>query len=314
MDLKTFWLGWRRDIVRIALVCLAALAVGVFINHAKTGVHHRLAHLLPTGSLEGVASGLDFDAPSGPRRTGTTWTYRARLSPGQAVWVRDMRGAITVEPARGDSLEVIAVKSFSASDPASVRVVAVPTDDGVAICALWGAGDGKKDGHCGPGDTYKAGDAHDNDVGVQFTVRVPRGVGIRAMTVTGPVRVTGATAPVIAGAVDGDVIAETTQGPVQAYSINGSVRAVVRGFADTGTVKLTTVNGSLTLELPAALDATVSANTVNGTIASDFPLTTTGKLVAHHAAGVIGNGGRRVELNAVNGSVRLKRLGPPRRH
>lgn len=310
MDLKTFWLGWRRDIVRITLVCLTALAVGLFINHAKNGVHHRLAHILPSGSLDGLASGLDFDAPPGPRRTGTTWTYRARLSPGQAVWVRDMRGAITVEPARGDSLEVTAVKSFSASDPASVRVVAVPTEDGVAICALWGAG--AED--CGPGETYKAGDAHDNDVGVQFTVRVPRGVGIHAMTVTGPVRVTGATAPVIAGAVDGDVNAETMQGPVQAYSINGSVHAVVRGFGDTGTVKLTTVNGSLTLELPAALDATVSANTVNGTIASDFPLTTTGKLVAHHAAGVIGNGGRRVELNAVNGSVRLKRLGPPRRH
>jgi DUF4097 and DUF4098 domain-containing protein YvlB len=134
------------------------------------------------------------------------------------------------------------------------------------------------------------------------------------MTVTGPVRVTGATAPVIAGAVDGDVMAETMQGPVEAYSINGSVHAVVRGFADTGTVKLTTVNGSVTLELPAALDATVSANAVNGAIASDFPLTTTGKLVGHHAAGVIGNGGRRVELNAVNGSVRLKRIGPARRH
>ena len=65
------------------------------------------------------------------------------------------------------------------------------------------------------------------------------------------------------------------------------------------------------IELPAGLDATVSANTINGAIQSDFPLTTTGKLVAHHAAGVIGAGGRRVELNAVNGSVRLKRIGPP---
>ena len=311
MDLKAFWLGWRRDIVRFVALCVTALAVGLLINHAKAGVHEGLTHLLPSGSLDGLTGGLDFDAPLGPRRTGKTWTYRARLSPGQSVWVRDMRGPITVEPARGDSLEVTAVKSFSRSDPGSVRVVAVPTSDGIAICALWG--DGKEGGRCGPGDDYKAGSAHDNDVGVQITVRLPRGVRIRATTVTGSVRVAGATAPVVAGTVDGDVVTETMRGPVQAYSVNGSVHATVRGFADTGAVKLTTVNGSVTLELPAGLDATVSAHTINGPIASDFPLTTTGRLVAHHAAGVIGDGGRRVELNAVNGSVRLKRIAAPTR-
>jgi DUF4097 and DUF4098 domain-containing protein YvlB len=78
-------------------------------------------------------------------------------------------------------------------------------------------------------------------------------------------------------------------------------------------VKLTTVNGTVTLELPAGLDATVSANTVNGGITSAFPLKTTDKLVVHHATGVIGAGGRRVELNTVNGSVRLKRVAPPTR-
>jgi hypothetical protein len=272
--------------------------------------------MLPSGSLDGLTSGLDLDAVEGPRRTGKTWSYRKRLSPGQGVWVRDMRGAITVEPARGDSLEVTAVKSFSGSDPGSVRVVAVPTSDGVAICALWGdedEGDGEDGGRCGPGDEYKAGNAHGNDVGVQFTVRLPRGVRIRATTVTGAVRVTGATAPIIAGTVDGSVFAETMKGPIQAYSVNGSVHATVHGFADTGAVKLTTVNGSVTLELLDGLDATVSANTINGAISSDFPLTTTGRFVARHATGVIGDGGRRVELNAVNGSVRLKRIGSPSR-
>ncbi len=63
---------------------------------------------------------------------------RAPSSPGQAVWVRDLRGSIAVEAERGESLEVVAVKEFSDSDPASVRIVAVPTQDGVAICALWG--------------------------------------------------------------------------------------------------------------------------------------------------------------------------------
>ncbi len=110
----------------------------------------------------------------------------------------------------------------------------------------------------------------------------------------------------VAGTVDGDVDAETAGGPVRALSVNGDVRAAVHGFADTGAVKVTTVNGSVALELPADVDATVSAQTVNGDITSDFPLTARKKFL-HHANGVIGAGGRRVELNAVNGSVHLTR-------
>jgi hypothetical protein len=311
MDLKAFWLGWRRDIVRFAGLCLVALAVGLLINRAKAGAREHLTDLLPSGSLDGLDADLDFDEPRGPRRTGPTWTYRTRLSPGQAVSVRDLRGSITVEPGQGESLEVVAVKWFSRSDPQSVRLVTVPTHHGVAICALWGD---HGEGRCGPGDDdYKAGNAEDNDVGVEFTVRLPRGVPIRATTVTGSVRIAGATAPVVAGTVDGEIDAATMRGPVRAYSVNGDVRAAVHGFADTGAVKVTTVNGSVTLELPATLDATVSANTINGDITSDFPLTTSSKLVAHHASGVVGGGGRRVELTAVNGSVRLVRIPSPTR-
>jgi Toastrack DUF4097 len=321
MDLKSFWLGWRRDILRIAALCFVALALGLLINHARAGVHRGLRHVLPSGTLETLKD-LDFDAQPGPRKSAAAWTYRTRLAPGQSVWVRNLRGAITVEAGRGDSLEVTAVKTFSRSDPKSVRVVTVPSNGGLAICALWSDGDEANPdpndataaGQCGPGDEYKAGSAHYNDVGVEFSVRLPRGVPIHATTVTGAVRVSGATAPVVAGTVDGAVDAETMKGPVQAYSINGSVHATVRGFGDTGTVKLTTMNGSVTLDLPGALNATVSATTINGAITSDFPLATSGKVLAHHATGVFGDGSRRVELNAVNGSVRLNKLPSPTRH
>lgn len=303
MDLKAFWLGWRKDIARFVALCLAALAVGLIINRAKARAGEHLTHMLPTGSLDGLDTDLDFDAPPGPRNTGAVWTYRVRLTPGQVVSVRDLRGSIAVEGVRGESLEVVATRRFSNSDPESVRLVTVPTREGVAICALWGD---STTSHCGAGDAYKAGNAHDNDVGVEFTVRLPHGVPIHATTVNGSIHVEGATAPVFVGTVDGEIDAETTGGPVHAFTVNGDVRAAVRGFGDTGAVKVTTVNGSVALELPADVDATVSAQTVNGDITSDFPLTTRNKFV-HHAKGVIGAGGRRVELNAVNGSVHLTR-------
>jgi hypothetical protein len=308
MDLNTFWLGWRRDILRLVALCLAALVVGLLINGAVHRAGRGVASLLPGGALQGLSGDFDSDTAVGSRTIGAAWTYRARIPPGQWVWVRDVRGSVTVEAARGDSLEVVAVKSYRHADPESVHLVAVPTKDGVAICALWGS----RDSRCGPGDDYKQGRLHRNDVGVQFTVRLPRGVRIGVTTVSGSVRVSGATAPIIAGTVDGAVDAETAKGPVTAYTVNGSVHASMRGFADTGAVKLTTVNGAVTVALPARLDARVDANTVNGSIDSDFPLTTSGKFVAHHAEGTFGAGTRRIALNVVNGSIRLKKHMVPR--
>jgi len=311
MDLKTFWLGWRRDILRVAAFCAAALALGVLINHARGRAHRareQLVGLLPRG-LGGLPDGLgedDADSSAAPRVPGERWTYHAPIARGQWVWVRDRAGSVTVEPTRGESLEVRAEKTFGHSDPSSVRVVAVPGNDGITICALWGSGDNV----CGPGEAYKQRSVSHNDVRVHFTVRLPRGVAVGATTVTGTVRVVGASAPVVAGTVNGDVDAETARGPVNAYSVNGSVRAAMRDFGDTGAVKLITVNGSVTAELPARLDATVNANTVNGSIVSEFPLDVTGKFVARHASGKIGAGGRRVELNSVNGSIHLKKTRP----
>ncbi len=314
MNFRTFWLGWRRDIVRFVGLCAAALALAVVINHATARARQArqdLAGVLPRGIGE-LARGLrdgeggdDGDSTAAPHVAGETWSYRGRVVPGSWVWVRDRSGSVTVEPAEGESLEVTAVRTFGFSDPGSVRIVAVPWSGGITICALWGRGTNL----CGPGDKYKQRSVSHNDVRVRFRVRLPRGVAVGATTVSGGVRIVGASAPVVAGTVNGDVDAETAQGPVNGYSVNGSVRAAMRGFADTGAVKLATVNGSVTAELPARLDATVSANAVNGSIESDFPLDVSNKFVAHHASGTLGAGGRRVDLNVVNGSIRLKKTG-----
>jgi hypothetical protein len=314
MNWKAVWIGWRLDIVRFVALCAVALLLGLTINRVVASARQRVADILPKGlgglpkDLEGLAGALGGDLLSGPRTTGDTWSYRARLAPGRSVWIRDVNGSVTVEASRGDSLEVSAVKTFRHSDPATVRLAASPRADGIAICALWDVA-----GQCGPGNEYseyKDRAARHSDVAVRFTVRVPRGVRIDVTTVNGAVRITGASAPATARTVSGEVSVETSRGPVNALSVDGAVRAALRGFADTGAVKLATVNGAVTLELPARVDATVSASTVNGAIESDFPLELSGALVAHHASGTIGNGGRRIELNSVNGSVRLKKAAP----
>src|SRR3989454_2134492 len=80
MDLKAFWLGWRRDIIRFVALCSAALVLGLVINHLvgrARQARQQLTGMLPRG-LGGLMSGLDDAADSavGPLATGDTWTDR----------------------------------------------------------------------------------------------------------------------------------------------------------------------------------------------------------------------------------------------
>jgi DUF4097 and DUF4098 domain-containing protein YvlB len=68
-----------------------------------------------------------------------------------------------------------------------------------------------------------------------------------------------------------------------------------------------TVNGRITLILPAQLNTDVRASTVNGEMESDFPMTVSGRFGPRRWRGTIGTGGRSLNLSTVNGEIRLKK-------
>ena len=107
--------------------------------------------------------------------------------------------------------------------------------------------------------------------------------------------------------MSGDVDVATAKGPVKVESMNGDVRLRIEAFGDTGGVSASTINGSLTAELPPQLDAEVEAKTVNGSITTDYPLTVNGKFMGRNVKGTLGRGGRNVHLETVNGSIRMKK-------
>ena len=315
-SMSTFWQTWRREIIRGAVLFVGVIAIGLCVRYVIVRARQGVIENLPVAlrglrglrDLKNLPSNFDFDpdAYAGPRDTADTWTYQAKVAPGHWVWIRNTVGSVRVEAAKGDSLEVVAVKTRRRSDAASVRIETVKTADGIAICALWARGGG----HCGPGDDYKSSSPHRNDVAVDFTVRLPKRVRLGASTVSGAVHVANATAPLVLASINGEVDAETSAGPVRATSVNGSVRARVRAFGDTGEVSLLTVNGEATAELPARLDADVEASTVNGAIETDYPLAVTGKL-GKHLHGTLGAGGRKVRITTVNGAINLRKVTHP---
>jgi hypothetical protein len=296
-----FWETWRKEIIRGTALFCGVLGIWMLARYFMGRVREGVTARLPM-ALRDLRNEWDAGSDAGPRIAGGTWSYRAKVAPKQWVWIRDTRGSVTVEPAKGDLVEISATKSYRSSDTGGVRLVAEPYAGGVAVCALW-PGRGSR---CGPQeDDYEMHGPHRNDVVVDFTVRLPANVRLGASTMVGDLRVTGGRAPLVLHTVSGEVDAVTAVGPVEATALNGSVRVRVDAFGDTGAVTLKTLNGSVTAELPPWLDAHVSAKTINGSIATDYGLAVNGKFTGHDVDATLGRGGREVRLETVNGSIHL---------
>lgn len=229
--------------------------------------------------------------------------WNGRLNSGQTIEIRGVNGAIHAETANGAEVEVSATKSSHRNDTGTVRVEAIPHAGGVVICAVYPDVDGKPN-ECKAGGGRM--NTHNNDVKVEFVVKVPVGVKLSAHTVNGGIKVTDLRSEVDANTVNGSVHISTSEAG-QAKSVNGSITAVV-GRMDAGhSLKFETVNGAINVQLPSSLNAEVHASTVNGGITTDFPLTVSGKLGPRNVSGRIGSGGADLKLSTVNGAIHLKK-------
>ena len=299
--LHRFWRTWRREIVRGGVLFGLVLGAGLFISRVHTNMHLPWGVLGSFGDFDWGGDGADLFG--GNRTIGDEWEFHSTVKPSQHVWIRNTNGPIEVVAGSGDTLEVHAEKSWRHSSPGSVELVAVPTERGVTICALWEA----RERRCGDGGEYRLNGVHKNDVAVRFTVKLPHGVPINVQTVNGPLEIDGVSAPVEAATVNGRVLVTTAVGPVKATTVNGSIEAVMDDLTQ-GDVELTTVNGSVTAALPPKLNATIDASTVNGRVETDFPVKITGKISTRHLRGTIGTGtgGPTLKLNTVNGSITIR--------
>jgi Toastrack DUF4097 len=230
------------------------------------------------------------------------WRWHGPIAAGKTLEIRGVNGAIEAVRATGNEVVVTATKHARESDPDEVRIEVVQSGGNVTICAVYPG----RSNHCGPGDDYHMSTRH-NDVEVRFHAEVPAGLVFSARTVNGAVEADNLAGPTNASTVNGDVRVETSAGDASGHTVNGSIVAVVHG-AGTGALRFETVNGSVSLTLPKNLGADLEAQTVNGTIETDFPITVTGRLNRRHLDGRIGQGGRALQVQTVNGSIRLRAL------
>jgi hypothetical protein len=268
--------------------------------------------------LSGIVTVQAAERPAGDRAAlvaeppvsqGATSTdefrWSGRIAQGGTIEIKGVNGGLRADPTDGSEVEVTAVKSARRSDTRSVEIRVVEHAGGVTICAVYPSKDGGRPNECAPDEGGRM-NVNNNDVNVEFKVRVPRGVRFSGRTVNGGIET---------GALGGDVDARTVNGSItiqaagiaSAMTVNGSITATM-GRADwSDENEFKTVNGAIVLNLPSDVSADVSAETLNGEISTDFPMTVLGRISRRHLNGTIGSGGRELSLKTVNGSIHLRR-------
>lgn len=236
------------------------------------------------------------------------FTWAGKIPDGRWINVRNLNGTVEVERGTSDKVEVTATRHTRRGDPDYVRFEVKkygPNDQDVLICALWG-----DNSDCDE-DSYRSRN-HDrrdrqNEVSVEFRVRVPKGVKVGAHSVNGEVRVEDVAAEVDAESVNGSVIVSTLGGPVNARTVNGSVRASMGKFDHNSDLRFSSVNGSVIAEFANEINAEVDLSTVNGRFLTDFPVTISGRIDPRRLRATLGKGGPRIRLSTVNGNVELRK-------
>jgi hypothetical protein len=223
----------------------------------RSGSTLKLAIVLAVGTLACVSTvkaTSDVQQPVTPAQ-GDEFRWSGQIARGKSIEIKNINGDVEAVLASGSQAEVVARKRGRRSDPASVSVTVVEHDGHVTICAAYPTpprnarrrNNSDHDGpnECRPGDEGRM-NVRDNDVQVDFVVRVPADVEF------------------IGRNVNGDVVATSLKSDVEAYSVNGRI-----GVSTTGVALAESVNGSIEATLGAAnWREPLDYRTINGRSAS----------------------------------------------
>ena len=255
-------------------------------------------------------------------RDSDVWRWDGRVDAGHWMNVFNVNGSVDFAPSADNMVHLVAEKRSNGREMDDIHYEVVQVEGNVTICAIWNNSSRCEDG--GVQSFHRNGD-NENHSNVRFTVQVPRSVRVgahsvngavsardvgsevKATTVNGGVRVRNATGPVWATTVNGGVDVNTSTGPVTAETVNGNVDARMASLQGEDDMTFKTVNGSVSIYVPARFDAKFRFDTVHGGIDSDFPMTLSGRWGPRHASGTIGSGGRDIRASSVNGSIELRK-------
>jgi DUF4097 and DUF4098 domain-containing protein YvlB len=212
------------------------------------------------------------------------------------ILLENLNGDVRITAWDRDEVKVEAIKRASNRERLADARIIVDTSDGALAIRTH----------------YSGADAED-PASVEYRITVPRHANLEDVKlVNGELSIAGLAGDVKASALNGSIHAENLEGEADLSTVNGQLEAGFNRLDRDSTVSLSSVNGPITLSLPADAKASVSASNLSGGIRSDF-----GRPARILAAGgqrlraVIKGGGARIRLHNVNGGISI--TGPGRR-
>jgi hypothetical protein len=143
---------------------------------------------------------------------------------------------------------------------------------------------------------------------VSFLVFAPASSDAELEVLNGPLSVTGVTGRMRLEARNGPISLQDIGGDVVARAQNGPLSVVLSGTQwDGAGLDAETVNGPVTLTVPANFNAQLETGSANGPFTSDVPITMTiSGRIGRRFTGTLGQGGPLIRVMTSNGPVRIR--------
>lgn len=224
-------------------------------------------------------------------------TFSYTLDKGGRFSISNVNGSITVTGGKGDKVEIVAIKKADNQDDL----------DGIEIEISHSSSEIVVETELGESNSWFS--RSNNSGQVTYEVIVPASSMLDSVeTVNGDVNISGVTGKVVAQSVNGDLDISDLEGDVALSTVNGRVEADFTKCEGEQSIKAETVNGRVTITLPEDADVRVSADTLNGGInGRDFGLETDEGFVGSDLNGKIGDGSARLNVDTVNGSIKIRK-------
>ena len=224
-------------------------------------------------------------------------TFSYTLDKGGRFSISNVNGSITVTGGKGDKVEIVAIKKADNQDDLDEIEIEISHSSSEIVVET----------ELGESNSWFS---HGNNSGqVTYDVIVPASSMLDSVeTVNGDVNISGVSGKVVAESVNGDLEISDLEGDVALSTVNGGVDADFTKCDGDQSIKAETVNGRVTITLPEDADVQVSADTLNGGInGRDFGLETDEGFVGSDLNGKIGDGSARLNVDTVNGSIKIRK-------
>lgn len=220
-----------------------------------------------------------------------SFSQTVSLSPGGSMSVSNVNGRIEVSAWDRNEVQIEAVKrANSMAKLQEIEIDVAATGDQVEIET----------------DLPRSGNAS-----VSYRITAPASAVVEVDTVNGSVNIAGIRGGMNAHSVNGAIEADGLAESSEIKTVNGSVEARYSTAPSSGRHHFKSVNGAISVYMPATPSGRFTAKSVNGSIQNDFGIEVQKARYGpmRSMEGTLGSGAGLFEFSTVNGSIRIRSAG-----